>query len=201
MFHKFLRAGALLLLSTGLLLTGYAATSWVSAEVFQQYQSWAFDRSLQKPPDPAASAVNTTAGTAKTTERKDESALVGRLEVPRLGLSVMVLEGVEDRELGLGAGHVPGTALPGTAANVVIAGHRDSFFRPLRSVRVNDEIELSTRQGSFRYSVESVHVAEPQDTYLLDPGREPVLTLITCYPFSFIGPAPERFVVRARQIE
>jgi sortase A len=94
-------------------------------------------------------------------------------------------------------GHLPDTALPGDAGNVVLAGHRDTFFRPLRRLRTGDVIDIRTREGAFAYLVESASVVTPSDVWVLEPTGGPTLTLITCYPFSFLGAAPYRFVVRA----
>ena len=112
----------------------------------------------------------------------------------------MILEGDEERQLQLGAGHIPGTALPGEAGNVVIAAHRDTFFRPLQGISKNDQIVLITLGGSFQYRVESVEITDSDNTVLLRPSAEPTLTLVTCYPFTFIGSAPQRFIVRARRV-
>jgi sortase A len=97
-------------------------------------------------------------------------------------------------------GHIPGTALPGEDGNVGLSGHRDTFFRPLKDLRIKDEIQISTLKGDFSYEVESLRVVEPSDVGVLEPARENVLTLVTCYPFFYIGAAPKRFVVRARQM-
>jgi len=97
-------------------------------------------------------------------------------------------------------GHLPGTALPGEPGNVVLAGHRDPFFRPLKDVRPGDAVELTTPQGRFEYTVEDTQVVEPGRTDLLDPAGRARLTLVTCYPFYLVGNAPDRFVVRARQV-
>jgi len=127
-------------------------------------------------------------------------ALVGRISVPRLGISAIVEEGVDDDTLAIAIGHVPGTALPGSDGNIAVAGHRDTFFRALKDLEVQDEIQLATPQGSFRYRVESWQVVNPDAVGVLRPTAEPRLTLITCYPFEFFGHAPKRFVVKAVQI-
>ena len=81
-----------------------------------------------------------------------------------------------------------------------LAGHRDTFFRPLKDLRIKDEIQVSTLKGNFKYEVESLRVVEPDNVGVLAPSGENVLTLVTCYPFYYVGPAPKRFVVRARQV-
>jgi sortase A len=129
-----------------------------------------------------------------------EGSQFGRIEIPRLGISVMVIEGVQARSLKLAVGHVPGTAFPGEAGNVGIAGHRDSFFRNLRKIQNHDTIRLTTLYGSYDYLVESTRVVGPRDTQVLHSSGEPLLTLVTCYPFYYAGPAPDRFIVRARLV-
>jgi len=123
--------------------------------------------------------------------------LLADLDIPRIGLSVMVTEGTDEKTLRVGAGHLAGSGFPGGAGNVVIAGHRDTFFRPLRNIRVGDLIDLTSPEGTYQYRVEWTRVVPPTDTQALDSTSTPALTLVTCYPFSYIGPAPERFVVRA----
>jgi sortase A len=124
---------------------------------------------------------------------------LGRVDVPRLGLSVAVMEGTKPQMLRLGVGHIEGTALPGEAGNIGIAGHRDTFFRQLRDVRRDDEIRLQTPTELLRYQVDWVKVVAPDDVSVLTPSSKSMLTLVTCYPFQFLGSAPQRFVVRAHQ--
>ena len=127
--------------------------------------------------------------------------LIGRIEILRIGLSVVVFEGTTKSTLRHAAGHISGTALPGQPSNVGIAGHRDTFFRPLRNVHQDDIITLTTLLGEYRYRVVSTRIVGPYDVAVLNPDGNETLTLITCYPFYFVGPAPERFVVRAERIE
>lgn len=128
--------------------------------------------------------------------------VLGRIDIPRLGVSVAVLEGTSSRTLRLGAGHVAGTALPGETGNSGIAGHRDTFFRELKDIRKDDEIQIQTATGLLRYQVDWARVVGPNDTSVLAPSTAgSTLTLVTCYPFYYVGPAPNRFVVRARRIQ
>lgn len=127
--------------------------------------------------------------------------MLSRLEIPRIDLSVMVGDGVAPRALRLGAGHVPGTAYPNEVGNVGIAAHRDTFFRALRGIRRSDQIKLTTLEGSYEYIVDWTAVVEPTDRAVLAASAESVLTLVTCYPFNYIGAAPKRFIVRARRVE
>lgn len=125
--------------------------------------------------------------------------VLGLMDIPRLGLSVAVLQGTSSRILRLGAGHIEGTPLPGEAGNSAIAGHRDTFFRDLKDIHPGDEIQLQTATTLFRYQVDWVKVVDPDDLSVLAPAAESALTLVTCYPFYLVGPAPRRFVVRAHQ--
>ena len=126
---------------------------------------------------------------------------LGRLSVARLGMRVMVAPGVDARSLRRAAGHIPGTSRPGTGGNVGIAGHRDTFFRPLRRIEPGDEIELTTPEGVARYAVEWTRVVAPDAVDVLAPTPYAALTLVTCYPFYYVGHAPDRFIVRARRVD
>jgi sortase A len=128
------------------------------------------------------------------------NALIGRIEVRRLGLSAMVVEGTTTMALRRAAGHITSTGMPGVPGNVAIAAHRDTFFRPLRNIRKNDIITLTTVGAEYRYRVVSTKVVDPEDVSVLNPSDNEILTLVTCYPFFFVGSAPERFVVRAERI-
>ncbi len=128
------------------------------------------------------------------------SGLLGRIEVPRLELSAVIAEGVDKRTLLRAVGHLPGSPLPGQPGNVALAGHRDTFFRPLRNACLDDRIRITTPIGSFEYVVESIEVVSPKRTEVLENSGVPKLTLITCYPFDFVGAAPWRWVVIARQV-
>jgi sortase A len=119
------------------------------------------------------------------------------LRIPRIGLHVPVLAGTDEGTLKRAAGHIEDTTRPGEEGNSGIAGHRDGVFRALKHVRAGDVIELETRGGVERYRVERTWVVNPEDVSVLDPTTLPSLTLVTCYPFSFVGSAPQRFIVRA----
>jgi sortase A len=140
----------------------------------------------------------------KPAARKSPAAtidgLIGRIEISRLGLSAIVMEGTRHITLRRAAGHISGTALPGQPGNVGISGHRDTFFRPLRNIRTNDMITLTTLSGEYRYRVVSTEVVGPGDLSVLASSPNEVLTLVTCYPFYFVGPAPYRFIVRAERV-
>ena len=125
---------------------------------------------------------------------------IAALSIPRVDLSAIVLHGSDDQTLRRGPGHLENTAMPGEAGNAVIAGHRDTFFRPLRNVRLGDEIFVDTPRGRVEYRVTSLRVVHPRDISVLEPTDDEVLTLITCYPFTLLGRAPDRFIVRATRV-
>jgi|SRR5690348_6115781 len=130
---------------------------------------------------------------------KPDPLVLGRLEIPSIHLTVMVREGADDASLRKAAGHLPSSALPGDMGNVVLLGHRDTFFRPLRGIAQGDPIRVKTRKGQFDYVVDSIQVVDPEQSLAFgDAPSSKSLTLITCFPFDYVGPAPRRFVVRAR---
>jgi sortase A len=124
-------------------------------------------------------------------------AAIAMLTIPRLHLTVPVLEGVDAPILDRGAGHIPDTASPGDAGNIGIAAHRDGFFRSLKDVRVGDELDLETPTTRMTYVVEKTWIVEPEDLTVLAATPSPAVTLVTCYPFYYVGAAPRRFIVRA----
>ena len=204
--QRFLRLSGRLTLGFGFALLGGAVCALAYGEILERYQSAEFERTLE-----AGEETNAPGGMAGATgtlaEIGFETGLgirrgdpVGKLEIPRLGLSVMVLHGVESDVLSVGAGLVPGTPLPGAQGNTAIAAHRDTFFRSLKDIRADDVIRISTARGTYQYAVESIAIVGPEDTSVLESRARPELTLITCYPFYFVGAAPERFIVRARYL-
>jgi sortase A len=138
--------------------------------------------------------------TVSTSPAPNTNGLIGNIEIPRLGLSTIVMEGTTDATLRRAAGHIAGTALPGHRGNVGIAGHRDTFFLPLRNIRREDVITVTTLRGQYRYRVVSIKVVNPENVAVLDSDGSEVLTLVTCYPFYFVGSAQERFIVRAERV-
>jgi sortase A len=178
------RQGAWAFLGAGLLALGYAAYVTLDARVYQAVEQRRFERARQ---DADAAPVLVEGGS------------IGEIGIPRLGLTAMVAEGDSASVLQRAVGHLAGTALPGEPGNVVLAGHRDTFFRPLKQVRVGDVISLKTQGGDFEYLVESTAVVPPTAVEVLQPTSERTLTLITCFPFAYIGAAPDRFIVRARE--
>lgn len=181
----------LMFVCAGLIL-GYCGFVLADARIFQYAESRNLERQLHDEHTPPRSSAGLLAVAA--------GGLIGRLEIPRLGLSVIVIEGEDKTTLRRAAGHVPGTALPGQTGNVGITGHRDTFFRSLRNIRHNDMVTLITLQGEFRYRVVSTMVVSPNDIAVLDSTGGESLTLVTCHPFYFVGPAPNRFIIRAARV-
>jgi sortase A len=122
---------------------------------------------------------------------------IARLEAPSAKLTATILEGSDDRTLERGAGHIEGTAYPGQSGNLGIAGHRDTVFRRVRHVRTGDPLTVTTADRVYEYKVTDTWIVEPTDVWVLDPTSQSTLTLVTCYPFDFLGHAPRRFIVRA----
>ncbi len=201
--------------------------SVASRAVYQDWESWAFEHEARgeqttireylaekgarleeslrgdrkvpaKSPQPAPEV--TPAPRAEGPPPIGKDGLVGRLTIPSLHLSTMVREGVGEATLRVAAGHIPGTAFPGQNGNVGVAAHRDTIFRALRNIHENDVIEFETLGGKYAYQVESTDIVRPRDTYVLKPGKQDELTLVTCYPFYYVGSAPDRFIVRAREL-
>lgn len=129
-----------------------------------------------------------------------EGTPLAKLRIPRLGLEAVVAEGVEESVLSRAVGHLPSSARPGETGNIALAAHRDTFFRPLERIRVGDLVRLEAPAGTDEYRVEWFSVVAPNDVAVLAATDHPALTLVTCYPFRYVGPAPERFVVRARRV-
>jgi sortase A len=180
----------------GILSLGYCLTVYLEGKLFEAREALRFSAELRQ----KSAEIETAARPASPGRPPAQGAVVGRLQIPRVGLSVMVVEGVEAGDLRKAAGHIPGTALPGRPGNVGIAGHRDTFFRPLRNVQPGDTMILTTLKEEHRYRVTSTAVVEPEDIQVLYPTRVDSMTLVTCFPFDYIGPAPKRFIVKSQQI-
>jgi sortase A len=130
-----------------------------------------------------------------------EGDVIGEILVPRLGLHAVVVQGDSPANLRRAVAHLSKSALPGEWGNVALAGHRDTFFRPLRDIRLGDEIRFQTQERSFEYRVESIEVVAPTNVRVLEPSTGHDLTLLTCFPFHYVGPAPRRLVVRAQEVD
>ena len=150
--------------------------------------------SADRPPVPAGPAPVV----AKPPQPGD---IIGRVDIPRIKLSAAVAEGDDEKTLGKAVGHLPDTPLPwDRQGNVAFAAHRDGLFRPLENIRLGDDVRVVTRRGEYHYRVKKTHIVDPDDVWVIAPTATPTITLITCYPFSFVGNAPRRFIVQAELV-
>lgn len=170
-----------------LCLLGYCGLVLINTWIFQSRERLEFDHLLSSPTVEAVSLPIVSGG------------LIGRIEIPRLGVSTILIEGTSWMTLQRAVGHIAGTGMPGSPGNAAFSGHRDTFFRPLRKIHRDDTIIVTTLKGKFNYRVLSAQIVDPSDVSVLDSDDDEILTLVTCYPFYFVGPAPERFVVRAKR--
>jgi sortase A len=184
-----------------LVAAAFALGQWAETELTARRYQHAAARILEEWRIANRSAWSAPASvrSVRTRAQARETGVVGRLRIQRLGLSAMVGEGIDDRTLDRAVGHIPGSAFPGEEGNVALAGHRDTFLRRLSRVRRGDRIQIVTPDGSFEYRVERTRVVSPRAVHVLRNTGEPLLTIVTCYPFRAIGPAPDRFVVHARR--
>lgn len=219
-----LRWAERILLLVGLLCLGSYAYAFLDSHLYEYWENRRLEETLASraglqtsPAAPAAAQENEKQESraladfheqgAEGEERDrdipapEEGELIGRIEIPEIGVSAIVQEGVASRILRRGAGRIPGTAFPWEAGNVGIAAHRDSFFRGLKDISKNDTIVLTTVNGTYRYQVDWMQVVQPKDTDVLHDTSGDTLTLVTCYPFYYVGSAPKRFIVRAHRIE
>ncbi len=170
------------LLLVAILLLGYCGFALADSWVFQ----WRESRDL----DQLRSEFVANQGSLDPPPPASQKGLIDRIELPRLRLSVVVIEGIGRTTLRRGIGHIPGTALPRQPGNVGLAGYRDTLFRPLQNLRINDEIRFSTPRGGFRYEIESLRIVDPNDVGVLAASGDNVLTMVTCYPFFYVGRRP-----------
>jgi sortase A len=213
-----------LLLLNGIAALGYCAYVYTDAKVYEAYENWSLDQQAQgnapgvmaflrdKTPLhyvlPGSDIHSNIAEAGRSTNVPGHSRsvtpreLIGRIIIPRLGVQGIVKEGVDDKTLRRAVGHVPGTAMPGEDGNVGLAAHRDTFFRGLKDVRKGDRIRIETSDGNYEYQVDSIRIVQPNDVEVLASTRDHrALTLVTCYPFYYVGNAPRRFIVRAKQVQ
>lgn len=208
------------LLAIGFLCLGVYVYSLMESGFWQSYDEYRLEAAMQgQQPSTFGYLWHLVSGSGAAKTGEDENAynnlpgkvprvyrtpppygIIGRIEVPRVNVSAVVREGVDSKTLRRSVGHVPGTPLPGDEGNVAVAAHRDTFFRGLRDIRQDDRIRVITPDGTFEYIVRSTQIVKPTNVDVLDSksGRRE-LTLITCYPFNYVGHAPSRFIVRAEQ--
>jgi LPXTG-site transpeptidase (sortase) family protein len=181
-YERVLRCAEWLLVTIGAVLIALATTRYVAANRVQAQLQATLQAARATDPPPLE-------GTAR------RARFPWNVAIARLGVSVAVLEGTNEHTLAYAAGHILGTHQPGQRGTVGIAAHRDTFFRPLRGIRLGDLVQVDTPGGRFEYRVESTAVVGPEDTRLLRSAAD-TLVLVTCFPFNFVGAAPRRFVVR-----
>ena len=218
-----------ILIAAGLVLLGVWGAAWLHKTLLHRASLRAFEeaalaakesaesrtgRSAGEPAPPAGAPLPTVpdgnADTSLWSEkrirdfRQSLSASfappLAVLGIPKIGLRVAILEGTDDLTLNRGIGHIEGTPRPGDAGNSGVAGHRDGFFRGLKDVRAGDRLELETARGTEEYRIETISIVRPEDVSVLDPAPGYVLTLVSCYPFYFVGDAPQRYIVRAIRV-
>jgi sortase A len=221
--RRLLRVAEVVLWAVAAVLVGCYAYVYLDRTVYQAFQAWSFDRALEHKPAPVLGFVLDAIegrGTASSVPVSKDSgnafphpaaealtgrgvlpagAPIGRIEIPRVGVRAMIVNGTSAACLRRAVGHIEGTPLFGSAGNVGLAGHRDTFFRGLRNISKGDRIQVRTLQGVFVYVVESTEVVSPTDVQVLDASVRPMLTLVTCFPFDYVGSAPSRFIVRASE--
>jgi sortase A len=221
-FRRNLQIAEFVLLVSGFFGVGWFAYSHLDAYFYQSYENYRIDAMIRGE-DPSIagyfrswmpnrandSDAKQPKGSGDAGDRGERHAkrapmetgsVIGRIELPRINVSTVVREGADDKTLKRAAGHVPYTALPGEHGNVGIAAHRDTFFRNLRGVREGDMIRFKTTWGTYEYIVDSLKIVRPENVEVLDPTSNPSITLVTCYPFNYVGSAPKRYIVRARQV-
>jgi sortase A len=181
---------------------GLVCLVWVALVTFRaaQYQHTRSAELERVVTDTAASETPTIERPARPPSSKPDHQLIGRLEIPRVHLSVMVVDGDDDATLKIAAGHLPDTPFPWEFGNSAVAGHRDSFFRPLAEIKLNDRLSLTTPHGEFHYAVSKLRVVAPDDLSVIAQHGRSSLTLVTCYPFAYVGRAPKRFIVTADHV-
>ena len=193
------------MVSASLLITLYGSAS-------ARLALWAFDREQAAAREGGVSLpADEETGFALWSPRRIEfykqslltwsSPPLAVLRIEKVSMRVPVFEGTSDPVLNRGAGWIEGTARPGEPGNVGIAGHRDGFFRSLKDVTLGDRIEVATGDKTLAFAVDEILIVQPEDVHVLNPRSRPSVTLVTCYPFYFVGSAPQRYIVRASVLD
>ena len=197
--HRMARFAAIGFLAFSVLALGYATYVTIDARAYQRTEERRFEQA-RAVHAAAARLASAAAPPAFVPRVPIDGESIGEIVIERLGIHAVIAQGDSDAILARAVGHLPATALPGGIGNVVLAAHRDTFFRPLNDVEVGDTISVKTYRGDFGYVVESTEVVKPTDVGVLAPTGGQTLTLITCFPFYYVGAAPNRFIVVARAI-
>jgi sortase A len=191
-----LRAAEVCLWAVAIASLGFCSIAYSGAAIHQARQK-AILASLRAN---AAGHAHASAVVRAANLKAPNELLLGLIEIPRLDTSAIVEEGVSTGTLWKAVGHIPGTAFPGQAGNAVLAGHRDTYFSGLGDLKVGDLVSFKSPSATYRYRVESTRIVEPDDASVFSASREPTLTLVTCYPFHYIGTTPQRYIVTAREV-
>jgi sortase A len=194
-------------LVAGTVLLAVYGSALVHRAISSRFALWQFEKDQKGPSTPTGSKgdgeVDFSLWTEKRIQAYRDSLLsktdspLAVLEIAKLKIEVPVFDGTDDLTLNRGVGRIIGSAKPGTQGNIGIAGHRDGFFRGLKDIAVGDEVDLTTTKEKARYIVDQIEIVSPADVRVLQPRSAPSLTLVTCYPFYFVGDAPNRFIVHA----
>ena len=188
-------------LSRALIVFGLACLIFYSVATVH---TWRYQREAKSQVEKMVSIERPAAARAEmpdVSKRLKPGDVIGRVDIPRLKLSAAVAEGDDDRTLGKAVGHLPDTPLPWQRrGNVALAAHRDGLFRKLEKIRLDDDVRVITPRGEYHYRVRKTHIVDPDDVWVIAPTATPTITLITCYPFSFVGNAPRRFIVQAELV-
>ena len=192
------------LIAAGALALGFCVWALVSGALYQRVQKIRFaEQRLVE--DSGVAQYQAAPGTPVLEEPRSllaaDPRIIGELEIPRIGLDVMVREGIDDGTLRKAAGHVPSTGFPGQPGDFMVLGHRDTFFRPLHAIEPGDLVRMRTRRGHFIYRIDSVVVVDVKGLRLIQMASRDGITLITCFPFDYVGPAPRRLVARGSLME
>jgi sortase A len=205
----------ILLLWLGLGCLGYCAYVTGIERLNQSYDNWLFEQHIAGRQNTSVAdflrersplgllvkdAPSSPTATVQPVPRQQQDAILGKIEIGRLNLSAMVREGVDAKTLSTAVGHVPSTALPGHAGNFALAAHRDTLFRALKDIKLDDLITFQSQNQTFTYRVHDTHIVKPSDVSVLRSDGHEALTLITCYPFYYVGSAPKRFIVHAELV-
>jgi sortase A len=198
LFTAILRGTEILCWTVGVLLVGFFVSQLALGEAERIADVDAFEMAypVEAPDQSLWSESRIKAYEASKAEAP--ARVVAVLSIPDIGLKVPVYESVSDLNMNRGVGLIEGMAAPDEVGNVGIAGHRDGFFRVLKDVKIGNRLILQTPQGLRRYQVTQTLIVDPDRIEVLDPTEDHVVTLVTCYPFYYVGPAPRRFIVKAQ---
>jgi sortase A len=195
--REILRGAEILLWMVAIATLGYCSVAYASAAVHQRREKAALNASITEMSSHPAAMPGSTQVVVR---EAGDYGVLGVVEIPRLNISSVVEEGVDASTLWEAVGHLPGTAMPGQNGNSALAAHRDTYFSGLGDVEVGDEIVFRSATARFRYRVESMNIVDANETDALPDSAGPTLSLITCYPFHYVGSAPKRFIVVARAV-